>query len=342
MIYPRCLGKGSKIGVTAPSAGCENEVDLNALESGINHFEELGYPVVVTDSVRHCLKGRSADGRTRAMELKQLFENREVRAIIAARGGDFLVEMLSHLDLEALKKDPKWLQGYSDITGLTFTVTTNLDIATIYGNNFSTFGMETWHSSLWNHVRLLEGQDIVQNSFELYQDGHLNKITGREEYELTKPVEWRGLQPEGMEQQEEIILKGRAIGGCLDILLTLVGTRFDKTKEFVHKYKSDGIVWFLESFDLGSEALIRGLWQLKEAGWFDHAVGFVFGRPAMFRSYTDTDYEEAVMSVLKELHVPVILEADIGHKPPQIAMVCGAIAELRCKGGKGSIQFDQR
>jgi muramoyltetrapeptide carboxypeptidase LdcA involved in peptidoglycan recycling len=250
MIYPMNLGKNCKIGVTAPSAGCENEADLNALESGVRHFNELGYPVIVTENVRNSFKGRSADGRTRARDLMQLYEDSEVRAIIAAHGGDFLVEMLSCLDFERLKADPKWLQGYSDNTGLTFTITTNLDIATIYGNNFSSFGMEPWHISLWDNVKLLEGQEIVQNSFEFYQDGYLSKITGLEEYDLTKQVEWRNLYPEAKDKQEELLLKGRAIGGCLDVLLNLVGTRFDKTKEFINKYKDDGIVWFLESYDL--------------------------------------------------------------------------------------------
>jgi muramoyltetrapeptide carboxypeptidase LdcA involved in peptidoglycan recycling len=62
----------------------------------------------------------------------------------------------------------------------------------------------------------------------------------------------------------------------------------------------------------------------------------------MYHTYTETSYEEAVISVLKEYHLPIILEADIGHKPPQFAMVNGAIAEIRSKGGKGSIKFDRR
>jgi muramoyltetrapeptide carboxypeptidase LdcA involved in peptidoglycan recycling len=342
MIYPANLGKGSKIGVTAPSAGCESEADLNALDSAVRQFNKLGYPVIVTENVRNCVKGRSADGPVRARELKQLLEDREVRAIFAAHGGEFLAEMLSYVDFEALKSDPKWLQGYSDVTGLVFTVTTNLDIATIYGNNFSSFGMEPWHSSHSDNIKLLEGQDIVQNSFEFYQDGYLKKLTGLEEYELTKPVSWRNLYPDSEESQGELIIKGRAIGGCLDVLLNLVGTRFDKTTEFINKYKNDRILWFLESYDLGGEAMIRGLWQLKEAGWFQHAAGFIFGRPAMYRTFTDTDYDEAILSMLKELQVPIILEADIGHKPPQFAMVNGAIAEIRSMGGKGSIKFDRR
>ena len=41
---------------------------------------------------------------------------------------------------------------------------------------------------------------------------------------------------------KEIHIKGRLLGGCLDYLLNLVGTRFDKTKEFVEKYREDGIL----------------------------------------------------------------------------------------------------
>lgn len=342
MIYPFHLDKGYKVGVTATSAGCESEADLGALESSMRHFAELGYPVIVTNNVRSCCKGRSSDGATRAWELAQLFEDKEVRAIFAAHGGDYLVEMLSHMNFNVIRENPKWFQGYSDTTGLTFTITTNLDIATIYSYNFGTFGMEHWHSSLVNNLQILEGHDIIQHSFDLFQDGYRKKITGREEFALEKPVEWKNIYPDFYDQQEEIILNGRAIGGCLDVLLTLIGTRFDKTKEFIEKYKQDGLIWFLESFDLGSEALTRALWQLKEAGWFEHVVGFVFGRPAMYHTETDTAYDEAVLAVLGELNVPIILDTDIGHKPPQFAMINGAIAKIKSKAGKGSIIFERR
>lgn len=220
-------------------------------------------------------------------------------------------------------------------------MTTNLDIATIYASNFSTFGMDEWHSSLFDNIKILEGRDFIQESFDKFQDGFKEKITGLEGFVLEADVEWKNLNPAGW-ASDELVLKGRALGGCLDVLLNLVGTKYDKTKEFVEKYKEDGIVWFLESYDLNSEALTRGLWQLKEAGWFAHASGFIFGRPAMFRSYTDTTYEEAVKSVLGELNLPIILDADIGHKPPQLIMMNGAITTIKSKGGKGNITFERR
>jgi muramoyltetrapeptide carboxypeptidase LdcA involved in peptidoglycan recycling len=122
----------------------------------------------------------------------------------------------------------------------------------------------------------------------------------------------------------------------------LVGTRFDKTCDFVERYAQDGILWYLESYDLSSEDLTRGLWQLKEAGWFNHATGFVFGRPAMYESAYEISYEEAVLSVLGELDLPIILDADIGHKSPQVTMINGAITTITSKDGKGIITFERR
>lgn len=345
MIYPKSLEKGYKVGVTATSAGFNTEVDLLRLDNGIKHFTDIGYPVIETANVRKEYKGRSADGQTRASELMQLFTDPEVRAVFAAGGGDYLVEMLSYVDFEVLKENPKWMQGFSDTTGITFTITTNLDIATIYSNNFSSFGMKQWHSSMFDNIKILEGQNIKQESFDQFQDGYKEKVTGLEEFSLEKEVEWKNLRPVKRAvnlTEGEITLCGRTIGGCLDVLLCLVGTRFDKTKEFIEKYKQDGILWYLESFDLGSEALTRGLWQLKEAGWFEHAIGFVFGRPAMFGTYTETTYEEAVLSSLGDLNLPIILEADIGHKPPQFTMINGAIAKISSVDKKGSIIFERR
>lgn len=78
--------------------------------------------------------------------------------------------MLSELDFNVIKDNPKWLQGYSDPTGLLFTITTNLDIATVYSDNFKTFGMEPWHKSLDNNLEILKGNIIEQTSFSKYEE----------------------------------------------------------------------------------------------------------------------------------------------------------------------------
>ena len=342
MIYPENLEKGFYIGVTATSAGFDNEADYRRLDNGICNFQKLGYPAIVTPNVRTNIKGRSSDGRTRAYEFMSLIEDPRVRVVFAASGGDFLVEMLPYIDFNKISVNPKWVQGFSDTTGLVFTITTNLDMATIYSYNFSTFGMETWHKSLSDNLRILEGHDVEQNSFDLYQDGYYKRVTGLEGFVPEKKVEWKNIFPYGKNNDKGIVMQGRALGGCLDCLVNLAGTRFDKTEEFVRKYRQDGILWFLESYDLNSAALTRSLWQLKEAGWFFGAVGFIFGRPAMYEGIYDISYEEAVCSVLGDLNVPIIMNADIGHKHPQFTMINGAIAKVKSANNKGSIVFERR
>lgn len=334
MQYPDFLKQGDAIGVTAPSDGNKKDVDIVRLENGKKKLEELGYAVIETENVRKSEKGRSSDGQTRAKELELLILNKQVKAIIAAKGGDYLMEMLSLLDFNKIKTNPKWLQGYSDVTGLLFITTTICDLATIYGNNFNDFGMEDWHEAIENNIQILQGKPIIQHSFPAYQNDFQDRVTGLESYVLDQPVEWKNVG-----NLSEQWIEGRLIGGCLDVLLNLVGTRFDHVKEFIEKYKEDKILWFLESFDLNSESLSRGLWQLKEAGWFEHASGFVFGRPAMYQTYTETSYVEAVWSVLDEFHLPIILDADIGHKAPQFTVINGAKASISCKNGKGKFSF---
>lgn len=149
MVYPKNLTLGDRIGDTTSNTGFTEEVDLIRLESAIHHFEELGYPVTVTDNVTKCYKGRSSDGLTKSRRNCIRRVSGSTGSCHHCRGGDYLMEMLSHVNLELIKDNPKWIQGYSDTTGILFTITTNLDIATLYANNFGTFGMSGGIARLW-------------------------------------------------------------------------------------------------------------------------------------------------------------------------------------------------
>lgn len=334
MIYPRFLEKGATIGITAPSDGNKKITDFVRLDNGKRKLIDRGYRVIESKNVRTSTKGRSSDKLTRANQFMDLINNREVQYIISAKGGDFLMEMLPYLDYEGIKANPKWVQGYSDNTGLIHSITTLCDIPTVYGCNFNDFGMEYWHQAIQNNIDIIEGKKITQESFDLYEDGFFDKITGLEGYTLEKPVYWKNAY--GV---KEINLTGIMLGGCLDVLLNLVGTPYDNTKEFIEKHKEEGIIWYLESFALNSESITRGLWQLKEAGWFQYTKGFIFGRPMFYDNEYEISYEESVLTILDELKVAVVFDADIGHKAPQMTIINGGLANIISKEGKGSITF---
>lgn len=334
MIYPKFIKEQGTIGVTAPSRGITNKLDLKRLENAKKKLKEKGLNVIETKNVRTDNLGRSSSKEERAKQLESLFLNKKVDAIISASGGDFLMEMIPYLNYEVIKNNPKWFQGYSDPTWLTYTITTNLDIATIYSHNFKSFGMNPWHKSLETNIELLKGNIINQKSFEKYELAKKNQETGLEDYNLTEKVKWKIITGE-----KEVTLKGRMIGGCLDVINEIYGTSYDKTKEFLEQYQNDGIIWYLENYSLTSEDLTRVLWKLNDKGYFKYTKGIIFGRSLNYQSFYNLSFEETIKSSLKDLKVPIITEADLGHLSPRMTIINGAIVEIKVKNDQGEISF---
>lgn len=334
MIFPKWISQGDIIGVTAVSDGVSDELDKIRFNNGREKLQKSGYPVVMTQNVFTAdEKGRSSDGVTRATQFSHLLEDNNVGCIISAKGGNYLNEMLEFFDFDSFVKRPVWFQGYSDNTWLIHTLTTVYDIATIYGNNFGDFGMDNWHPSIWDNIDLLEGKKDTFGSYEKYQDGFADRHTGLESYELKEIVKWKIMNSDSAH------FSGRMIGGCLDVLLFIQGTKYDNTISFIEKYKSDGIVWYLESFATDSENLMMFLWKLKEIGWFKHCNGVIFGRPMFYNTFSDTSYEEAVRYVFGKLEIPVVFDCDFGHKPPRMPIVNGAVADVSVECGRGTIKY---
>ena len=166
MKYPKFIKKGDKIAVTAPSLGFYKEEQLMEYDNAIKNIENMGFGFVETENVRKCKNGRSASAQERAEQFVEVWENPDVGGIICAKGGDFACEVLDYLDFDKLKNtEPKWLQGFSDITNLGFVFTTNLDIATIYGENIRDYGMREPHKSLLDSIKLMKGEALKQKSF---------------------------------------------------------------------------------------------------------------------------------------------------------------------------------
>lgn len=332
MRYPEKLKIGDTIGICAPSSGTVEPDKLERLDKAIEQFKELGYKVIETASVRSDMQGRSAKACVRAKEFMELWENDDVKLIIYAGGGDFLMEMLDYIDFSELKKSkPKWTQGFSDITHLSFLLNTICDMPSIYCENVKDYGMSTWYKNLEDALKIVSGEEIIQNSFEKYQDEKEDNIDGT--YNLTKEVKWTNITGE-----EKIEIKGRAIGGCLDCVDTLIGTEFDKVKEYVERYRNDGIVWFLECYEMNTPLLQRILWKMKHAGYFKNCKGIIFGRSLMMREDYDVSENQAILDAIGDLELPIITGADIGHVPPQLAITQGAILKVVSENGKGTIE----
>jgi muramoyltetrapeptide carboxypeptidase LdcA involved in peptidoglycan recycling len=127
------------------------------------------------------------------------------------------------------------------------------------------------------------------------------------------------------------------MGGNLDVICKLIGTPFESVKEFVHQYSGDGIIWYFESCEMNTADIYTTLWQMKMSGWFKHSSGFLIGRPEGCEDVGDFTFADSLSYPLADLNVPVIYDCDIGHLPPQITLINGALASVAFKNGRCSI-----
>lgn len=325
MIYPKFLKKGAKIGITAPSCGIPEEKKPLFLKS-LDNLRSLGFELKLTDNVYKCGKIASTPGDVRATELHSLIEDKDIDMVLAACGGDMLIEMLEHLDYEKISANPKWMMGYSDITGLLLPVTLKCDIATVYGPNAGSFDMTKLHPSLKSVFPLLEGKPQIQRSSKMHERERPKDFDG---YNLDTKTEWNS--PKG-----DFIASGRMLSSCIDCTTFLVGTDFAPVDRFIEKYKDDGIIWNFDNFALSAESLYYSLWNMKNAGWFKHTKAVMISRTLFPSSYFNLPYFEAAQNALCD--IPFVIETDTGHVKPMMPLVNGAMTKLTVCGKGGSVE----
>ena len=332
MIYPKFIKENSCIGIPAPSAGSKDILKVNRYKNAIKRFNELGYKLVVSKNIFNNINGRSSTDIDRANELNDMFKDTNIDMILCASGGEYLVEILDYVDFNLIKNNPKLVAGFSDPTGILYPITTKYDIATIYGNNFSSLGIDTLGEPENKFIEIIKGNIIKQNSYLKYEEERIEQVTGLEGPNYTKEVYWNTLD------NKEVNIKGRIIGGCFDLISELAGTKYDGINEFNEKYKDDGIIWYFDNCEISYEETIRTLWKFNTLGYFKYAKGIIFGRFGI-----DCDTKSCLEdSVLSKLNIPIIYDADISHKAPCLTIINGSIATIEVSNGKGSITFELR
>ena len=326
MIRPAFLRKGDMIGVTAPSAGASEPLDRVRFLHAQDMLAERGYPTLFTPNTFTDIGDeRSSTGEQRAKELELLIADRDIRYIVSASGGDYLNEIFDTLDMSGIRDDPKWIQGYSDNTDLLVMATANYDVMSIYCGNYGDYGMEPLHPSVIQNLEFVEGKRSEQDSFDSHAEGFVDRVTGLEPFECVAPTRWIS---------DDATFRGRLMGGCTDKLREMVGSDRDRMRDFAERYREDGIVWYLETFASNTEGIKVDIKSMIDAGWFENASGFVFGRPLFYEG----NYHSDVLSVL-DIDVPKVFDADVGHKAPRMTFINGALAEISVNGGKGKMRY---
>lgn len=328
MIYPEFPAIDSTIGICAPSAGIGRK--LESFDMSVSALKNMGYSVTETESVRVDAL-RPSSGKQRAEEFHSLLINPKVKTIIAASGGEYNFEVLPYLDKNLMQSNPKWFCGYSDPTNIMYYMTTVMDIATIYGVNAGAFDWRPLHLFQANALEIISGNIVEQESFDMWDSERDWRNVN-----MNTPVSWDLYLPNqdapSLSEQE---FKGRLIGGCTDVICKLIGTPYDGTKDFLDRYKKDGFIWYLDTYEMSPNLLYLTMLQMKAAGFFTNAKIIIFGRPMYTANALDEEYIELLKMAFN--NIPFIWGADIGHTKPVMTIINGSIGTVTCNNKRAKL-----
>ncbi len=298
-VKPGALRPGDTIGVVAPAAAVERAY----LERGVGTLTAMGYRVKVS---RHALDRAgilAGTDATRAAELAAFFADPEVKAIFAARGGYGCGRLLPLLDFAALARTPKIFLGYSDETYL---------LNALVGQA----GMVTFHGPM-------VAMDLARGLNPAARD-HLSRLLAGEV--LGGGLEARTtLRPGSAE--------GILIGGCLSVVVAMIGTPWEPT--------FDGRILFLE--DTGEKAyrVDRMLTQLHQAGALGRVAGIVFGaiHPADGSEREHELIAHFLADEVADLACPVLGGIEAGHGTEHFTLPLGL--NVRLDGANRRLVFTE-
>lgn len=143
MIFPRSLRKGDKIAIIAPAG----RLPINGLDEAVKVLTSWGLKVILAKHVYDTDNYFAGTDAARLKDLQQAFDNPSIMAVLCARGGYGVTRILEKIELEAIKKSPKWVIGFSDITALHLKLE-NQGIASIHGPMGTSFTNENNHAAI--------------------------------------------------------------------------------------------------------------------------------------------------------------------------------------------------
>lgn len=339
--FPSPLVTGDTVAITAPSSGVSKEFHAR-LNLAIQVLKNRGFKVIEGKYVRTQDKNTSADKLLRAQELNEFLLNPEIKAIIPPWGGELAIELLELIDFEQLKLlQPKWFSGFSDLSTLHVPLTTISGWATLHGPNLMELGakeLDTTTEKIWSVLESPQATMIEQYASKAYHiESNHWQIQPDAGLNLTQQTQWKRFD----EQESSIRFSGRLIGGCLETISRLAGTPFANIPLFCEHYKNDGVILYFENSEYQPCELVRTLISLKMHGWFNQLNGILIGRSAVTETKDPhlLNNVEALKTVLSYLNIPILYDVDIGHVPPQLSLVNGALATIEFYDNGGKITF---
>ncbi len=323
--FPAPLRPGDRIGVTSPSSGVGGAA-ADRIDFCVGWLREAGYDVVVGD----LMDGSgitSGPVAARAAELTAMLCDPSIRCVVPPWGGETAIDLVDLLDWERLAAaEPTWLVGFSDVSTLLVPLTTRLGWATLHGDNLADTPYAPPDGLLgWLDVVGGAGPHRQRDSGVVADWWRFEEDPRATTWKVVGDGRW------SLHGAESLRVSGRLIGGCVETLVNLAGTPYGDVAAHGREHAADGLLVYLEAAGDDAATVCRHLHGLRLAGWFEHARAILVGRTSA-PDHPQMTQRAAVVDALGRLGLPIVLDLEIGHVPPHLPLVNGALATVTVDG----------
>ena len=294
LMKPPAVASNAAIGIVAPASPANPE----RVELGLAALSLLGFtPKPGQNALQNGPLYFAGTPAQRLADLHAAFADPDTSVIMALRGGYGSNYLLDGFNFEIIADNPKPFFAYSDLTGIQLRLLDQLGLPAFHG------------PMLAADFYLQDG--IHLDSFRAALKGEPYSVGAAEGLRVLKPGSARKA------------VKGTLYGGCLSILVSLLGTLWEP--------RTEGTLLFLEDTGVKPYQIDRMLWQLRAAGKLSGVCGIVFGEMLDCASPGASPdlVERAILSALSGFNGPIAIGLRSGHVSRQnVTLTFGVEAEL--------------
>jgi muramoyltetrapeptide carboxypeptidase len=287
---PPYLKAGDTIGITAPAGWITPE----EVQPAVQVMESWGYKIQVGDTIGKKDFSFGGTDQERLNDFQTMLDDRNIKAIMCARGGYGAVRIVDRINWTKFKEHPKWIIGFSDITVLHSHIHSNFQIASLHSKMTNSF------PDSWDKAEPIQIETILS-----IQDALRGK---KMEYTAERTMENRQGTAEGI-----------LTGGNLKTIESLSGSLSD--------IKTDGKILFVEDTGEYLYSIDRMFWNLKRTGKLKNLKALMVGgfkvKPDDPGEEFGRTVEEIVLEKIREYSYPVCFNFPVGHQKNNFALKCG-------------------
>jgi muramoyltetrapeptide carboxypeptidase len=289
-IRPPMLQKGDTIGIV--TLGSPLGADI--INARINDLQSMGYNVILGQYVYAHNGFLAGTDQERAFDLMSMFENKQVKLILPSRGGVGVAGILPYLDYNSIRRNPKLITGYSDITILLNVLYQYADLITLQSLLLIDFRPET---PAFNFNQFFSATSSLA-SYRPIQNPAGIPLISRVQGNVTGPI----------------------VGGNLTSFVDTLGTPVE--------IDTKGKILLLEETHEPINTVYRYINHLKLSGKLQDCLGIVMGECTNCQAAYGKSYEDLINEFIVPLGKPLMTNLTTAHGIYKVAIPIGAIVNL--------------